>query len=57
MGQYYGNLSKYYLENYGKIASKIKIDKIQVKIEDLPTFIDESSASVFKYRTPHFKSI
>jgi hypothetical protein len=57
MGQFYANLSKYSLETYEKVASRIKIEKIQVKIENNPTVIDESSTTVFKYRTPHFKSI
>lgn len=37
------------------IITQIKIDKLDVRIENKPTQIDERSSSVLKYRTPHFK--
>ena len=33
----------------------IKVLHIDAKIENRATIIDESSASVLKYRTPHFR--
>ena len=33
----------------------IKIESLEVKIDNKPTQIDENSKTVIKYRTPHFR--
>ncbi|CAF1035703.1 unnamed protein product [Brachionus calyciflorus] len=38
------------------IIAGIKIDKLDVRIENKATQIDERSSSVLKYRTPHFRA-
>ena len=43
-----------YLKNR-KTLLGIKIEKLDVRIENKPTVVDERSKSVLKYRTPHFK--
>ena len=35
----------------------IKVINIDAKIEKRATLIDESSSSVLKYRTPHFRQV
>lgn len=61
MGQFYSKNSNDQKENYllnkENIIMGIKLEKVEAKIENKPTVIDERSASVLKYRTPHFKFV
>lgn len=49
------NKNRNSISSYSNLITRIKIDKLDVRIENKPTQIDERSSSVLKYRTPHFK--